>query len=87
MGINRRDEDRTGLLTHIDEIWPSFREIQLCYQRDRLCYLRADSLFTWARKGNHRGHQLRLETFLVRERDRVLILRSCKSGISREVFV
>jgi hypothetical protein len=78
---------KTRLLTHIDEIGPTFREIQLGYQRDRLCYLRTDGLFTWARQGDHRRYQSRLETFLVRERDRVLILRSCKSGILRDEVV
>lgn len=73
----KRNEDRTGLLTHIDEIGPTFREIQLGDQRDRLCYLRTDGFFIWAGKGDHCGYQLRLESFLVRERDRVLVLRSC----------
>jgi hypothetical protein len=77
----------TGLLTHIDEIGPTFREIQLGYESDRLHYLRANGLFIWTGKGDHRRCQLRLEAFLVVERDGGLILKSCEGGILRVEFV
>jgi hypothetical protein len=70
-------------LAHIDEIGPSFGEIKLGYERDRLCDLCADGLFIWAQKGDHCGYKLRLESLLVGERDRELILESLSETVSK----
>lgn len=74
--------EKTGLLAHIDEIGPSFGEIKLGYERDRLCYLCTDGLFIWVGKGNHCGYKLWLEGLLVGERDRVLVLESLSEMVN-----
>lgn len=61
-------------LTYIDEIGPSFRKIQLCYQGDGLCDLRTDGLVSRTGKGDHRRDKLRFERILVRNGDGVLVL-------------
>jgi hypothetical protein len=76
----------TGLLAHIDEIGPSFGEIKLGYERDRLCYLCTDGLFIWVGKGNHCRYKLWLEGLLVGERDRVLVLESLSETVHQNKF-
>ena len=68
--------EKTGPLTYIDQIRPSFGKIKLGYKRDRLCDLCTDRFFFWARKSNHCGYKLRLEGILVGKRDGELVLES-----------
>jgi hypothetical protein len=63
-------------MAYIYEIGPSLGKIKLSYERNRLCYLCANSLFVCAGNGDHCRNKLWLEGILVGERDRVLVLES-----------